>query len=74
MKKIIIVLMSLFMVAALFSGGAKKDNTPSSAAGSSNKKETKVGFIYVGPPGDGGFTYQHDVARKYLSYSWGNNH
>ncbi len=24
----------------------------------------KVGFIYIGPPGDFGWTYQHDVARK----------
>jgi basic membrane protein A and related proteins len=26
----------------------------------------KVGFIYIGPPGDAGWTYQHDQARKYL--------
>ncbi|MEJ5082516.1 BMP family ABC transporter substrate-binding protein [Ochrobactrum sp. MYb379] len=24
----------------------------------------KIGFIYIGPPGDFGWTYQHDVARK----------
>ena len=24
----------------------------------------KVGFIYVGPVGDGGWTYQHDLARQ----------
>jgi len=23
----------------------------------------KIGFIYIGPPGDFGWTYQHDVAR-----------
>jgi basic membrane protein A len=26
----------------------------------------KVGFIYVGPPGDAGWTYAHDQGRKYL--------
>ncbi len=26
--------------------------------------KTKVGFIYVGPVGDGGWTYEHDQARK----------
>ncbi|MDF2877408.1 MAG: Purine-binding protein, partial [Clostridia bacterium] len=26
----------------------------------------KVGFIYIGPPGDGGYTYAHDQGRKYL--------
>ena len=28
--------------------------------------EMKVGFIYVGPTGDAGWTYRHDQARKYL--------
>jgi basic membrane protein A len=28
--------------------------------------EFKVGFIYVGPTGDAGWTYRHDQARKYL--------
>ena len=26
----------------------------------------KVGFIYIGPPGDAGWTFQHDEARKYV--------
>ncbi|MGH1368432.1 MAG: BMP family ABC transporter substrate-binding protein [Maritimibacter sp.] len=26
--------------------------------------KTKVGFIYIGPPGDGGWTYEHDQARQ----------
>lgn len=26
----------------------------------------KVGFIYIGPPGDHGWTYQHDQGRKYM--------
>jgi len=25
--------------------------------------KTKVGFIYVGPIGDGGWTYEHDQGR-----------
>ena len=29
-------------------------------------KELLVGFIYVGPPGDAGYTYAHDQGRKYL--------
>ena len=27
-------------------------------------EDLKVGFIYVGPVGDGGFTYMHDLARQ----------
>jgi simple sugar transport system substrate-binding protein len=26
----------------------------------------KIGFVYVGPVGDAGYTYQHDLARKQL--------
>jgi basic membrane lipoprotein Med (substrate-binding protein (PBP1-ABC) superfamily) len=26
----------------------------------------KVGFVYLGPPGDAGWTFQHDQGRKYL--------
>ncbi|MBF0280684.1 MAG: BMP family ABC transporter substrate-binding protein [SAR324 cluster bacterium] len=29
-------------------------------------KDVKVGFIYVGPVGDGGWTYAHDQGRKHL--------
>lgn len=65
MKKIIMVLISLFMLTSLFTGCAKQVTTDASST-SGSKKEVKVGFLYVGPPGDGGFTYQHDQARKYL--------
>ena len=30
------------------------------------EEKLKVGFIYIGPPGDFGWTYQHDEARKEL--------
>lgn len=31
----------------------------------------KVGFIYIGPPGDFGWTYQHDEARKEMEAALG---
>ena len=37
----------------------------------SENKEIKVGFIYVGPVGDEGWTYSHDVARKELEKQLG---
>ena len=36
--------------------------------GSSNADPKKVGFIYIGPPGDHGWTYMHDVGRQYINY------
>ncbi|AVO39037.1 BMP family ABC transporter substrate-binding protein [Pukyongiella litopenaei] len=33
--------------------------------------KTKVGFVYVGPVGDGGWTYEHDQARKAVEAEFG---
>ena len=33
--------------------------------------DTKVGFIYVGPVGDGGWTYEHDQGRKAVEEAFG---
>jgi simple sugar transport system substrate-binding protein len=32
----------------------------------------KIGFVYVSPVGDAGWTYQHDLARKHLEQVYGN--
>ena len=34
-------------------------------------KDTKVGFIYIGPPGDHGWTYRHDVGRQAIENELG---
>src|SRR5262252_2560695 len=34
-------------------------------------EKLKIGFVYVGPVGDFGWTYQHDVARKSLEQALG---
>ena len=39
------------------------------AFGSAYADPKKVGFIYIGPPGDHGWTYMHDVGRKYMELS-----
>ncbi|MBL4941946.1 MAG: BMP family ABC transporter substrate-binding protein [Colwellia sp.] len=36
------------------------------------KKPLKVGFVYVGPTGDAGWTYAHDNGRKYMEEKLGN--
>ena len=33
---------------------------------SASADKLKVGFIYIGPPGDHGWTYAHDQARLYI--------
>lgn len=34
-------------------------------------EKLKVGFIYIGPPGDHGWTYQHDQGRKAIDAKFG---
>ncbi len=41
------------------------------ATGAVAQEPLKVGFIYVGVPGDGGWTYQHDQARKEMEAHFG---
>ena len=56
------VLKSLLATAALATGLA-------GAAMAEDK--TKVGFIYVGPVGDGGWTYEHDKGRQAVEAAFG---
>ncbi len=39
---------------------------PAPAEEPSGGEPFKVGFIYIGPPGDAGWTFQHDEARKFV--------
>jgi simple sugar transport system substrate-binding protein len=41
------------------------------ATGAVAQDRTKVGFIYVGPIGDGGWTYEHDKARLAVEEHFG---
>jgi len=34
-------------------------------------EKTKVGFVYVGPVGDGGWTYEHDQGRLAVEEHFG---
>lgn len=54
-------------IAALFSAA-----TLALTAGLANATDPlKVGFVYVGPTGDAGWTYAHDEARKYMEEQLG---
>ncbi len=41
------------------------------ATGAMAEDKTKVGFVYVGPVGDGGWTYEHDQGRKAVVAEFG---
>src|SRR5204863_2864040 len=52
--------MKRFMIAA----AAVALSLGTAMTGAPAQEKLKVGFIYVGPVGDMGWTYQHEVARK----------
>ncbi|MHA6264850.1 BMP family ABC transporter substrate-binding protein [Arenibacterium sp. CAU 1754] len=54
---------TLFASAALALGLA--------AGGALAQDKTKVGFVYVGPVGDGGWTYEHDKGRQAVEAEFG---
>jgi simple sugar transport system substrate-binding protein len=67
--------LSAVAVAALV-GCGKKDAAPAaapaaSAASAAKPEPLKIAFAYVGPVGDGGWTFAHDNARKAIEKEFG---
>ncbi|MEK3917553.1 BMP family ABC transporter substrate-binding protein [Paenibacillus sp. FSL H7-0331] len=51
---------------------APADPKPADASAKPAEKKTpRVAFVYIGPPGDGGYTYEHDQGRKYMEKELG---
>src|SRR6266849_5176089 len=59
MKKIVLAATAVMLTAA------------ASLCGASAAEKLKVGFIYLGPVGDLGWTYQHELARQALAKEFG---
>ncbi|WP_163195031.1 BMP family ABC transporter substrate-binding protein [Clostridium thermarum] len=73
MKKIARLVLTLVVAMGVaFTGCAKSDGgEKSNSSGENNNQKLKVGFLYVGPVGDGGYTYAHDQGRLYLQEKLG---
>ncbi len=65
MKKITLVLVLLLTSLMIFSSCGKKESKTADGT------EVVMGFIYVGPIGDGGWTYAHEQARLVLEKETG---
>ncbi len=64
MKKTLAILLTVVMLASMIVMGA-------GCAKSNDPKNMTVGFVYIGPIGDGGFTYAQDQGRLYLKEKLG---
>jgi len=49
----------------------KKPEAPAAAAPAPKPEPLKVAFVYVGPVGDAGWTFAHDLGRKYVEGKFG---
>jgi len=54
---------------AATSGAATSEPAPAAPAAEAEKP--KVAFVYIGPPGDGGWTFEHDRGRKEMEAALG---
>lgn len=62
-RGIILLILAAFIFTTLAGCGSNKKETEKAKT---PQEKIKVGFVYVGPPGDAGWTYAHDQGRKYL--------
>lgn len=68
------LILSTAAVVALGACGRKDDVTdtpPATQPQAAAQQALKVGFVYVSPVGDGGWTYQHELARKVVQEKFG---
>lgn len=64
------LLLALVLAVALIAsgcGGGEKKAEDKAAGDAAKEEKMKVAFMYVGPVGDGGWSYAHDQGRKYLA-------
>ncbi len=69
MKKKSILLLGILLLIAMTAvgcGGGENTATESDSASNGGEEKMKVGFIYVGPTGDAGWSWSHEEGRKYL--------
>ena len=65
-SKILLAFVVLLMVALLTAGCGGSKEEDKTDGQSSEQEKLKVGFVYIGPVDDNGWTTAHDNARKYL--------
>jgi basic membrane protein A and related proteins len=71
-KRSVIKMVALTAVAtAALMGCGKKEEAPKADAAPAKAEPLKVAFAYVGPVGDGGWTFAHDNARKAVEKEFG---
>jgi len=72
MKKIFLLMLTCILTVILCGCGQKKqDQTSSGKPAADGKTPVKMGFVYIGPIGDGGWTFEHDKGRQFVEEELG---
>jgi basic membrane protein A len=67
LSMVFIVAMALVLIGC----GSTTTNSTAETDGNKSSGMPRVAFVYSGPPGDGGFTYSHELGRKYMEEKLG---
>lgn len=70
-KGLSLILVFVMMFALVLSGCGTKTETPAPAPKEPEKPAVKVGFVFIGPIGDGGFSFSHNEGRKMVEEKLG---
>jgi basic membrane protein A len=73
-KKLTAAALALTLTAGLLAGCATKNESKTETPAAAPKAGTeplKVAWVYIGPPGDAGWTYEHDQGRKLVEKELG---
>ncbi|WP_031515769.1 BMP family ABC transporter substrate-binding protein [Desulfofalx alkaliphila] len=60
------LVLALVLAVAMLATACGGNDEPATGAGDDEEERMKVGFIYVSPTGDYGWTYAHEKARQYI--------
>lgn len=71
MKKWTKQILAATLAATLMAGCGSKTTGTGTPSGVGASEPLKVAFVYIGPPGDGGYTFEHDKGRKAVESSLG---
>lgn len=66
MKKIKLLMATLVLALVIVAAGCGDKKADDKAKAPAGEEKIKVGFMYVGPVGDAGWTYAHEQGRLYL--------